>query len=465
MTMKKTTFDINSLRNPVLIFIVIALAIVVGLSSILDSSFPAPLIILIALVGLIAFLSLLQKPAWVLYLAIFFVLLPPGLFPATISSLANRLITVGAIGIGLINLIGKREKLFFPSSSLFMILFILWGAITAIWAPNSSEAITILQTYILRFLLFIFLITSLIRSESNLNGLMITIAVSGVLLLLLSIGTIIFNGYQVGDRLQVLGVNENGLGISLLVSIIGIIWLEASASKNSRAVILIFSLVFFVGVMVIVGLSGSRGSAISLAITCFVFLWFNKTRKWGVFGILLAGMALLAIPTIFSTTISRFLGTSGDTALGGREYLWPAAWRMINDHFFIGVGIGNGKYQIYPYLQSINAPTWTSTTVEPLHNPILAIWADTGLIGLILYLGVLAGAVVSFLKEYFRTKNMRGYFLAPYFPILFAVLVGYLASWIKGGGMESDFSYFLMLGLLLIPVTIRHFLVGEKNGY
>lgn len=462
--MKKANVQNQNFWNLALILIVISLAIAVGLSSIISSSPLSSLLVLAALTVLIVFFSFLHKPVWALYFAIFFVLLPPGLITASISSLANRLLTVAAIGIGLINILVKREKLFFSSSSLFMILFIIWATVTTVWAPNASEAITILQTYILRFFLFIFLICSLIRSESHLNGLLITLSISGILLLLLSVGTVLLNGYKVGDRLQVLGTNENGLGISLLVSMIGIIWLEASAQKRSKAIKLFLSGFFLLGVMAVIGLSGSRGSAISFAITIILFLFFKQTRKWGVFGVLIAGIALLAIPTIFSTTISRFLGTSGDTVLGGREYLWPAAWKMINDHFFAGVGIGNGKFQVYTYLQSINAPTWTATTSEPLHNPILAIWADTGLIGLLLYLGVFISAMVLFIKEYLRTRKIKKYFLSPYFPILFAVLAGYMASWIKGGGMESDYSYFLMLGLLLVPVSIQHFSNGETNG-
>jgi hypothetical protein len=64
-------------------------------------------------------------------------------------------------------------------------------------------------------------------------------------------------------------------------------------------------------------------------------------------------------------------------------------------------------------------------------------------------------AVWSFIRHYIWFKKHKAYNLLPYFALVFAAFLGYLASWIKGGGMEADFSYFLMLALLLIPSGLR----------
>jgi hypothetical protein len=39
----------------------------------------------------------------------------------------------------------------------------------------------------------------------------------------------------------------------------------------------------------------------------------------------------------------------------------------------------------------------------------------------------------------------------PYYAVVASVFIGFMASWFKGGGMESDYTYFLMLALMLIP--------------
>jgi O-antigen ligase len=118
------------------------------------------------------------------------------------------------------------------------------------------------------------------------------------------------------------------------------------------------------------------------------------------------------------------------------------------------VGIGNSSHQVIPYM--MNLGMWFfSADGEPLHNPIMVIWAETGLLGLLLYLGVLISAVYSFIQQYLQSRRIGVQYLLLYYGPVAAVFLGYMASWIKGGGMETDFSYFLMLALLLIPSTLK----------
>jgi hypothetical protein len=69
---------------------------------------------------------------------------------------------------------------------------------------------------------------------------------------------------------------------------------------------------------------------------------------------------------------------------------------------------------------------------------------------LILYLGILGSAVGAFVRQYRCHKKAGAMAVAVLCPGIIRVL-GYMLSWIKGGGLESDFTYFLMLALLLIP--------------
>jgi hypothetical protein len=56
---------------------------------------------------------------------------------------------------------------------------------------------------------------------------------------------------------------------------------------------------------------------------------------------------------------------------------------------------------------------------------------------------------------------MRSYIIADeewirrYTMIVGPVFVGFMASWVKGGGMETSFLYFFMLAMLMIPATIQ----------
>jgi O-antigen ligase len=139
--------------------------------------------------------------------------------------------------------------------------------------------------------------------------------------------------------------------------------------------------------------------------------------------------------------------------LGGREALWQAAWLLIRDHLWRGVGIGNAPYAVMSHLRLFRSVGGEESAA--IHNPVLAIWAETGIAGLVLYLGVLGSAIWSFIRQYRRHRQAGAHSLLPYYALVSCVFLGYMSSWIKGGGMESDFTYFLMLALLLIPSCLR----------
>jgi O-antigen ligase len=140
---------------------------------------------------------------------------------------------------------------------------------------------------------------------------------------------------------------------------------------------------------------------------------------------------------------------TGGSVLGGREILWQAAWQIISQHPLGGVGIGNASYSVVSYLDVLASAAGKESV--SMHNPILVVWSETGFLGIGIYLAVLTSAVLSFIKEYLKYRKHDNHFLMPYFAFVSSLFLGYMASWIKGGGMEADFMYFLLLALLLIP--------------
>jgi putative inorganic carbon (HCO3(-)) transporter len=425
----------------VLIGLTILFAIITGTSFFIIPSWYAPLLVLAGIIAVIVFFTWLTKPIWALYFTLFMILLPTSLIPAQVNSYVNRIATVIALAVWVIDIIRRRSRIHLTASTLLMFGFIIWAAITILWADNFEAAKVVLQQYVLRLVLFMILFVDEIKTKKDFDGLMKILTLNGVLLIMISALTVILQGYDAGSRLQVLGENANGLGISLLVTMPAVLWVSLQPTKHNNNLKKWLAFIFLLASIGIIGLSGSRGSAISMAITLLAFLIWKPTRAWGALGLLIIGLAIIVAPIIFSTTIGRFLGSPGESILGGRETIWPAGWQLIKDHLLTGVGIGNSSYQVIPILM---VPT-------PLHNPILVIWADTGLPGLLLYLGVLATAVITFLRKYLQSGKTGGGNLISYYALVSSVFIGYMASWIKGGGMESDFSYFMMVALLLIP--------------
>ena len=414
----------------------------------------SPLLFLGAVAAAAIFIVWIKRPVLALYAALFMVLLPVGIMPLEIHSLLNRLLTVIAFGVWVLNILMKRKRNFWTGTAYVMLAFLIWGVLTTLLADNLKEAFTTIQVYILRFVVFIFLIPNTIRTKENLNGFFKTVSLSGWVLLGFGLFSLIQGGYNPGSRLQILGINANAAGTLGLITLSGVLWVTHQLSQQKRVIKAISAVVFLLLLTVIIITSGSRGGTISLAITIIAFWFWRPLRPWAILCISILILAMIFEPSLFTTVIERFLVQSHDTLLGGRETLWAAAWQMISEHPLTGVGIGNSRFSIIPLL---NTADYGYETGRAIHNPILVIWSETGLLGILLYLGILISAVFSFMKQYLHYRNIDAHHpFLPYFAIVSSIFLGYMASWIKGGGAEYEQAYFFMLATLLIPSGIDY---------
>ena len=399
---------------------------------------------------------LLQKPVWALYAAVFVVFLPyvRGQTPLAqaldrMGSLLTRSATLIALASWLLGVITKRRRIAWTSTALLMLGFLAWGMVTLSWAPSLSRGVGKIGQYAFRLTLYLVLIANEIDTKETLDGLMRTLALNTWVLVLAGVGAILFGGYRPGTRLDVLGMNENELGLRILVTVPGVLWHVMRAPERQRALRMVQSIVLVLLVLVLVALSGSRGSAISWLATLLAFWFWKPTRPWGKVGLLILAVVVISTPFIFSTTARRFSEVESGP-LGGRLTIWQASWLVVRDHPWGGVGIGNAGYVLSSYLNTIPS-RWRHSEQIVSHNPILQIWIETGTIGMLLYLGALASAVWLFARQYYRHSKRGARSLTPYFALVSCMFVGVMLSWIKGGGMEYDPSYFLLLALLLIP--------------
>jgi len=202
------------------------------------------------------------------------------------------------------------------------------------------------------------------------------------------------------------------LAVGLAVGV-GIGWFE---SRRSFALI---SLVTLVGTAILTGaallMSWSRGAWLG-AVAALIVVGSLYSKRVGLASlaiaalvailIALSGIGLLPqaiaqrfqdIPAFFGMVDVRTVEiTDENYALVERLAHWDAALRMWNDHFWLGVGIGNYE-PVYP---AYALPKWP----HPLghaHNYYLNIAAETGLIGLLAYL-LLWGAIFFFTLQAIR---------------------------------------------------------------
>jgi O-antigen ligase len=460
--------ELQSLVNNRRILLLVPSFVVVlaaGLSGLVYPSTYSPLIfsggVLVAIVICLYF----WKPKLALYTAVFVVLLPAGLIPQSYQSLLNRFLTVLAFVVWCFELIFRRRKVVLTTSSVLMLSFILWSGVSIFWAENMSSAITTVQMYIMRLILFLILIPNQIHTRKDLNGLLRTLAFVGWILILSSAVTIVQQGYTAGTRFKLLEENENAIGTLALIACLGVLWLGNQQSQPNRLTTNVLTLFYIIFMIALIGISGSRGSMLSLLIALFAFSYWRSTRRWAKLSLAIILIILVVAPTTFLTTFERFTDSSADNLaqLGGRTALWQAARQVILDHPFGGVGIGGSSYAILPYLSMVSVAVGKDSV--SMHNPILTIWSELGIPGIILYLSVMVYAVRSFINQYYRYKKLdiRREFIS-YYSLLASIFLGYMASWVKGGGAETDHMYFLLLALLLIPSTLDIHEVIQKDN-
>jgi len=433
-----------------------------GMLGLIYPSIYAPILFLGAGAAAVVLIVWIIKPASAIYAVLFVVLLPIGSLPPSIHSLLNRILTVVIFGVWALNILMKRQRNFWTGTAYVMLAFLIWSLVTILLAGNLEAAITLIQTYILRFVLFIFLIPNLIRTKESLDRLFKTLALNGWVLLGFAAYTLIQEGYQPGLRFQIGDANQNAASSLILVTSMGVLWVTTQLSPQKRLIKIVLALVFVMLMVFFIIASGSRGTTLSLAITISAFLFWRPLRPWAMFCILILILAMILAPSLFTTIFQRFLIQRYDTLLGGRETLWSAAMQMIGRHPLTGVGIGNAGYSILQFLNTTSNKTYAS-----IHNPILLVWSETGLLGIVLYLGILISAAISFTKQYLHYRNIDvDHPLIPYFAFVSSYFLGYLASWIKGGGAETAFTYFFLVALLLIPSGLDYDLstVKDKNG-
>ncbi|MBL1210649.1 IctB family putative bicarbonate transporter [Geminocystis sp. GBBB08] len=144
--------------------------------------------------------------------------------------------------------------------------------------------------------------------------------------------------------------------------------------------------------------TGSRGSWLALLATGIVFLlafkfWWNEYlspfwRKWLIPIAIGSFLALIGVGSIFSETLrlrilSLFSGR-GDSSNNFRINVWTSAFKMFQDYPLTGIGPGNEVFnKIYPHYMQ------TKFTALSAYSIFLEITLETGLIGIMCFLGVI----------------------------------------------------------------------------
>ena len=198
---------------------------------------------------------------------------------------------------------------------------------------------------------------------------------------------------DIGGRVTSLFSNPNILSVYLLLYFPFALW--ATFSLQNKARIRVFYAITTVFCALCILLTWSRGAWLGLFLECFLFLLFYspKTRKATL---ALPLLVLLSVPVLPKSFRGRLfsIGDIGESSIRYRLLTWQGTWRMLLSHPE-GIGVGERAWRTIFRHFAVSG----TARVMHAHNIFLQVAAELGIVGLLLFLFLVAMSLLRALKE------------------------------------------------------------------
>jgi O-antigen ligase len=280
-----------------------------------------------------------------------------------------------------------REQLFSPPAFLFVLIsFVGWSAVSAVWAEDPGAAIDATTRYLPNAMLFLIVFAGVRTREQLLwvvGSLVVGAAVSAVY------GMVV--GAPADDPGRVAIGNANETAASLVAG--GTLAAALAFALRGKPVLRLLTTIAVPLCVFAVFLTLSRGGLVALGASLMAAIVMGGRRRGVV--LTLTAAAVLAAVIYFGAFASvesrdRVLDLEGGT---GRTDIWTVGWRMVEDQPLRGVGAGNFPIASIHYLLEPGALLRDDFIVDNpkvAHNTYLNVLAELGVVGLALFLAVIA---------------------------------------------------------------------------
>lgn len=269
---------------------------------------------------------------------------------------------------------------------LLPISLILMGLIASVFQSSDvAMGLGIMKSWFVLPITFFIFASDVARTEQQKLNLIKAWFLSGLLMMVLSMVYYLNGGVTYDDRLRAIFSSPNHLAMYLAPALIIGVFVLASdrwqIATKAKIVSLIVAVVF---VGTIIFLTKSMGGMLAIIISLLPFFYRQiKNSKRGI----VTFLVLLSLIFSFSFLV---LGKdfSERSSFSSRMIIWRSAIDIAQDNVVFGIGPGmfQEKYLEYqprfePYLE------WA---VPQPHNIFLAFWLQSGLLGLIGFVWLLA---------------------------------------------------------------------------
>jgi O-antigen ligase len=263
-----------------------------------------------------------------------------------------------------------------------------WALASLLWAPVAADAVLAIQTFA-QLLAFVWLAWQVVRSEGDIRAMLAgylvgaTALVAGAWAQLLAGQTFSGERWEGEARYAAAGYDPNDMAVTLALGMPIAAYLALTGRRAwARGLLAYVPLA-----ATAIALSGSRGGTLTAATAvAAVTIWaarrstfsMTSTVALAALGVAVIGAAVPADAwTRIFTIESQLSGSVGD-----RTVLWRAGLRIARENPILGIGAGG-----YP-----DAAQRLAGIRTVAHNTPLAVLADFGAVGFLLFFGALASA-------------------------------------------------------------------------
>jgi len=284
-----------------------------------------------------------------------------------------------------------QTRIRFPAVAVLMLLFAFWTFASIFWSVDPERS-TRYALVLVQLLLTTWITAACIDDGASLERLVWCLALSSVWPSLMIIRGFLAGApvaalgvpyHDIGERLALAGADPNLNAYRMGVSVLAAVHLGLGA-RALWARVLLGVLAGMAGFAVM--LTGSRGGAMALAGALLALLVASARGRVGRVLLVLAALgclAYVAIGRLPGSVSARYLGIGREVASGTmarRKYVYQEAGESFQRHPLLGVG----------YLAFETASRRQGGQGLAAHNDLLETLVDLGLVGLGLFLMLLA---------------------------------------------------------------------------
>lgn len=279
-------------------------------------------------------------------------------------------------------------------------LFLAWVAASAVWAEDPSESTNSLMRFALNIFLLPIVFTAM-RTRNDVRALMGVFVVAA--LISAFYGSVIAPGdveAAEAGRLSGAGVDPNYLAIALTGSLALALAFVGSRDDNA---LLRWGALAAAGLSVLaILLTASRTGLVALAaavLTAVVVAGPRRRAPIALLALALAGVAVFYFAALAPEQAREHV--AGYQTGTGRTDIWTVGWRMVEAEPVHGVGAGNFPVSSIHYLLepgSIIRDDFIVDDPKVAHNIYLDTLAELGIVGLVLFVGIVGSCVLAALR-------------------------------------------------------------------